>query len=152
MSCTVNLTAKVNQAEWTDVASYRRDIQCPSTQGTNHKELLFWQELVVKLTMHAIMSRMKENNISTPDGGLEVGKLMLSCSLISTTLIEFFLHYQQHIRFFHSLHKVGRNGSIGIKGFNNGKKKVTSSGARPEIITGLGVQCLTNSAKLVCVI
>ena len=33
-------------------------------------------------------------------------------------------------------------------------KKVTSSGARPdqEIITGLGVQCLTKRAKLACAI
>ena len=35
------------------------------------------------------------------------------------------------IRVFHSLYKVGRNGIIGINGFNN-SKKVTSSGARPD--------------------
>ena len=34
-------------------------------------------------------------------------------------------------RVFHSLFKVGRNGIIVFKGFNNSKKKVTSSGARP---------------------
>ena len=34
-------------------------------------------------------------------------------------------------RVFHSLYKVGRNGNVVFKGFNNSKKKVTSSGARP---------------------
>ena len=33
---------------------------------------------------------------------------------------------------FHSLYKVGRNGILVFKGFNNNKKKVTSSGARPD--------------------
>ena len=35
-------------------------------------------------------------------------------------------------RVFHSLYKVGRNGNFVLKGFNNSKKKVTSSGARPD--------------------
>ena len=35
-------------------------------------------------------------------------------------------------RVFHSWHKVGRNGSIGIKGFNNSNKHVTSSRAQPD--------------------
>ena len=35
-------------------------------------------------------------------------------------------------RVFHSLYKVGRNGNFVFKGFNNSKKKVTSSGARPD--------------------
>ena len=38
------------------------------------------------------------------------------------------VHY---IRVFHSLYKVGRNGNFVFKGFNNSKKKVTSSGAQP---------------------
>ena len=45
------------------------------------------------------------------------------------------------IRVFHSLYmyKVGRNGIIGIKGFNNSKKKLTPVGLdlMQEIITGL---------------
>ena len=36
------------------------------------------------------------------------------------------------IRVFHSLYKVGRNGNFVFKGFNNSKKRVTSSGARPD--------------------
>ena len=49
-------------------------------------------------------------------------------------------------RDFHSLYKVGRNGSIGIKGFNNSKKKLPQVGLdlMQEIITSLRVQCLTN--------
>ena len=51
-----------------------------------------------------------------------------------------------HIRVFHSLYKVVRNGSIGIKGFNTSKKKLPPVGLDliQEIITGLGVQCLAN--------
>ena len=37
------------------------------------------------------------------------------------------------IRVFHSLYKVGRNRSVGIKGFNN-SKKATPSGAQPDAI------------------
>ena len=49
------------------------------------------------------------------------------------------------IRVFHSLYKVGRNAIIGIKGFNNSKKKLPPVGLDlvQEIIAGLGVQCLT---------
>ena len=41
-----------------------------------------------------------------------------------------------------SFHKVGRKGIIGIKGFNNSKKKLPAVGLdlMQEIITGLGVQ------------
>ena len=35
-------------------------------------------------------------------------------------------------RVFHSLYKVGRNGNFVFKGFNNNKKKLPSSGARPD--------------------
>ena len=35
------------------------------------------------------------------------------------------------IQVFHSLYKIGRNGIIGIKGFNN-SKKVPYSGVRPD--------------------
>ena len=38
---------------------------------------------------------------------------------------------QQDSRVFHSLYKVGRNGNFVLKGFNNKKKRVNSSGARP---------------------
>ena len=37
-----------------------------------------------------------------------------------------------NIRIFHSLYKVGRNGIIVFKGFNNSKTIVASSGARPD--------------------
>ena len=49
-------------------------------------------------------------------------------------------------RVFHSQYKVGRNGSIGIKGFYNNKKKLPLVGLdlMQEIITGLRVQCLIN--------
>ena len=49
-------------------------------------------------------------------------------------------------RVFHSLYKVDRNGTIGIKGFNNSNKKLPPVGLdlMQQIITGLGVQCLTN--------
>ena len=45
----------------------------------------------------------------------------------------------------YSLYKVGRNGSICIKGFNKSKKKLPAVGLNlmQEIVTGLGVQCLT---------
>ena len=48
-------------------------------------------------------------------------------------------------RIFHSLFKVGRNGSIGIKGFKQ-QKKLPPVGLdlMQEIITGLEVQCLAN--------
>ena len=36
------------------------------------------------------------------------------------------------IRVFHSLYKVGRNGTIGIKGFNNSTKTATCIGAWPD--------------------
>ena len=35
-------------------------------------------------------------------------------------------------RVFHSLYKIGRNGNFVFKGFNNSKRKDTSSGARPD--------------------
>ena len=35
-------------------------------------------------------------------------------------------------RVFHSLHKVGRNGSFVFKRFHNSKRRVTSSAARPD--------------------
>ena len=38
------------------------------------------------------------------------------------------------IRVFHSLYKVGRNGNFVFKGFNNSKKKLPASGARPGAI------------------
>ena len=49
------------------------------------------------------------------------------------------------IRVFHSLYKVGRNGIIVFKGINSNKKKLPPVGLdlMQEIITGLGVQCLT---------
>ena len=49
------------------------------------------------------------------------------------------------IRVFHILYKVGRNGNFVFKGFNNSKKKFPPTGLHlvQEIITGLGVQCLT---------
>ena len=48
-------------------------------------------------------------------------------------------------RVFHSLYKVGRNGNFVFKGFNNSKKKLPPVGLdlMLQIITGLGVQCLT---------
>ena len=48
-------------------------------------------------------------------------------------------------RVFHSLYKVGRHGIIVFKGINNSKKKLNPVGLDlvQEIITGLGVQCLT---------
>ena len=48
-------------------------------------------------------------------------------------------------RVFHSLYKVGRNGNFIFKGFNNSKKKLPPVGLDQmlQIITGLGVQCLT---------
>ena len=51
----------------------------------------------------------------------------------------------QYIRVFHSLYKVGGNGNFVFKGFNNSKKKLPPVGLdlMPQIITGLGVQCLT---------
>ena len=55
-------------------------------------------------------------------------------------------HYQMaSIRVFHSLYKVGRNGNFVFKGFNNSKKKLPPVGPdlMLQIITGLGVQCLT---------
>ena len=41
--------------------------------------------------------------------------------------------------------KVGRNGIIVFKGFDNSKKRLPRVGLdlMPEIVTGLGVQCLT---------
>ena len=50
-------------------------------------------------------------------------------------------------RVFHSLYKVGRNGNFVFKGFNNSKKKLPPVGLNLmlQIITGLGVQCLTKS-------
>ena len=52
-------------------------------------------------------------------------------------------------RVFHSLYKVGRNGNFVFKGFNNSKKKLPPVGLdlMLQIITGLGVQCLTRWAK-----
>ena len=49
------------------------------------------------------------------------------------------------IRVFHSLYKVGRNGNFVFKVFNNSKKKLPPVGLdlMLQIITGLGVQCLT---------
>ena len=38
------------------------------------------------------------------------------------------------IRVFHSLYTVGRNGNFVFNGFNNSKKKVTSSAAQPDAI------------------
>ena len=59
------------------------------------------------------------------------------------------LHSIRLIRVFHSLYKVGSTGSIGIKGFNNSKKlPPVGLDLMQEIIAGLGVQCLTNGAKL----
>ena len=46
------------------------------------------------------------------------------------------VYFCVHNQLFYSLYKVGRNGSIGVKGFSN-SKKVISSGMQ-EIITGLG--------------
>ena len=48
--------------------------------------------------------------------------------LVNNQSVMFFLFC---IRVFHTLYKVGRNGNFVFKGFNNSKKKVTSSGARP---------------------
>ena len=58
------------------------------------------------------------------------------------------------IRVFHSLYKVGRNGNFVFKGFNNSKKKLPLVGLDLllQIITGLGVQCLTIWAKQACAI
>ena len=46
---------------------------------------------------------------------------------------------QNSIRVFHSLYKVGRNGIIVFKGFNNSKKKLPPVGVdlMQEIITSL---------------
>ena len=48
-------------------------------------------------------------------------------------------------RVFHNLYKIGRNGIIVFKRINNSKKKLPPVGLdlMQEIITGLGVQCLT---------
>ena len=48
-------------------------------------------------------------------------------------------------RVFHSLYKVDRNGNFVFKEFNNSKKKLPPVGLdlMLQIITGLGVQCLT---------
>ena len=49
-------------------------------------------------------------------------------------------------RVFHSLYKVGRNGNLVFKGFNNSKKRnlpPVGLDLMLQIITGLGVQCLT---------
>ena len=56
---------------------------------------------------------------------------------------------QWHIRIFHSLYKVGRNGNFVFKGFDNSKKGLPPVGLdlMPQIITGLGVQCLTKWTK-----
>ena len=53
-------------------------------------------------------------------------------SFNSYSYLEQCLRIVHAIRVFHSLYKVGRNGNIGIKGFKNTKKEVTSSGARPD--------------------
>ena len=47
--------------------------------------------------------------------------------------------YSDKYSSFHSLYKAGRNGNIGIKGFNNTKKKLPPVGLdlMPGIITGL---------------
>ena len=50
----------------------------------------------------------------------------------SIKLIEVIRQIASYNRVFHSLYKIGRNGNIVFKGINNSKKKVTSSGARPE--------------------
>ena len=57
-----------------------------------------------------------------------------------------------YIRVFHGLYKVGRNGNFVFKGFNNSKKKLPPVGLdlMLQIITGLGVQCLTIWAKQAC--
>ena len=49
------------------------------------------------------------------------------------------------IRVFRTLYKVDRNGNFVFKGFNNSKKKLPPVGLdlMLQIITGLGVQCLT---------
>ena len=58
-----------------------------------------------------------------------------------------------YIRVFYSLYKVGRNGIIGIEGFNDSKRKLPPGlDLMQETITGLGVQCLTKWAKLACAI
>ena len=53
--------------------------------------------------------------------------------------------YKTTNRVFHSLYKVGRNNNFVFKGFNNSKKKLPPVGLdlMLQIITGLGVQCLT---------
>ena len=58
---------------------------------------------------------------------------------------------ERNIRVFHSLYKIGRNGNIVFKGFNNSKKKLSPVGLylMLQIITGLGVQCQTRWAKQV---
>ena len=56
----------------------------------------------------------------------------------------------EYNRVFHSLYKVGRNGNFVFKGFNNSKKKSyppVGLDLMLQIITGLGVQCLTRWAK-----
>ena len=61
------------------------------------------------------------------------------------------LFFYLNIRVFHSLNKVGRNGIIVFKGFNNSKEKLLPVGLdlMQDIITSLGVQCLTIWANLV---
>ena len=53
---------------------------------------------------------------------------------------------------FHSLFKASWNGSIDIEGFKNSKRKLHPVGLdlMQVIITGLGVQYLTNWAKVAC--
>ena len=64
--------------------------------------------------------------------------LCLILEALETILLGKRSYFSAH---FHSLYKVGRNGSIGIKGTT--AKKSTSSGARPDYCW-LGVHCITN--------
>ena len=81
---------------------------------------------------------------------------VLPSSSTSSTLIknsynsfQFSLHFEFILkasnRVFHSLYKVGRNRNFVFKGFNNSRKKLPPVGLDlvQEIITDLGVQCLT---------
>ena len=68
----------------------------------------------------------------------ELNDIVVQKLFHTETVTAFNFHYFGAIdiaimnRVFHSLYKIGRNGNFVFKGFNNSKKKVTSSGARPD--------------------
>ena len=93
----------------------------------NYYILLFFRELV---TFHprgpfCLIQELYSNSVLVACSKPPVKSgLSKRCNLESTAM-------QSFNRVFHSLYKVGKNISIGIKGFNS-SKKVTSSEARPD--------------------